>query len=63
MCTCDNEEIESILPILDSNESEQSIIKLGYGKCYEPWCQCREYKDIGYGDLCANCGHQYSQHG
>lgn len=38
-------------------------MKLGWGKCYEPWCECREYKDPGYGDLCANCGHQYSQHG
>lgn len=65
MCSCSDEKNKSILTILDENYEELEIfpIKLGDGKCYEPWCECKEYEDIGYGDLCANCGHQYSQHG
>ena len=32
-----------------------------YGKCTVSGCYCCAYS--GQGNLCANCGHQYSDHG
>ncbi|HUB75267.1 MAG TPA: hypothetical protein VL979_14690 [Solirubrobacteraceae bacterium] len=34
-----------------------------YGKCTVSGCYCCGFTNPGQGNLCSNCGHQYSDHG
>ena len=61
------------LPVSGQNEGTQimhshyehianplPIIHGGWGACSFHWCNCPSF--VGSGDLCANCGHNYSYH-
>ncbi len=39
---------------------KQAGIKMGYGNCTHNGCICPAFD--GSGELCANCGHNYSYH-
>ncbi|HEV7474680.1 MAG TPA: hypothetical protein VGN90_11570 [Pyrinomonadaceae bacterium] len=38
----------------------ETRIEQGYGACTSPGCNCPGY--TGSGDLCGNCGHNYTMH-
>ena len=41
------------------SRKSQALQKVaGYGSCYN--CNCKKFE--GSGDLCSNCGHNYSRH-
>jgi hypothetical protein len=42
------------------DEPSTSPLKAGYGRCSASGCTCPAY--MGQGELCGNCGHNYSLH-
>jgi hypothetical protein len=42
------------------DEPNTPPLKAGYGRCSVSGCTCPAY--MGQGDLCGNCGHNYSLH-
>ncbi len=49
------------LPIFEpTGELPGAPLQAGYGRCSAPGCNCPSY--MGQGQLCENCGHNYSMH-
>jgi len=44
------------------SDNEINKLKMGYGACSVPGCSCQGYKDSYGSELCANCGHKYTDH-
>ena len=40
--------------------AEETKVEKGYGACSSSGCNCPAYG--GNGDLCSNCGHNYTTH-
>ena len=43
-----------------ADEPPSAPLRAGYGRCGVSGCNCPAYG--GQGDLCSNCGHNYSSH-
>ena len=53
---------ESIVAFLalEPGDLPPAPLRAGYGRCSVSGCNCPSY--MGNGELCGNCGHNYSLH-